>query len=38
MSRIVIEMHQRPTRLAIILIIAVMLPVWWLTGDYSPWG
>lgn len=36
MSRIIIEMHQRPTRLAIIVIITVMLPIWWMTGDFSP--
>lgn len=36
MSRIIIEMHQRPTRLAMVVIAAFLIPVWWLTGDMSP--
>ena len=36
MSRIIIEMHQRPTRFAIIVLVSILLPIWWLSGDFSP--
>lgn len=29
-------MHQHPTRFAAVALALVLLPVWWLTGDYSP--
>ncbi len=29
-------MHQRPTLVATVVMLAVLLPVWWLSGDFSP--
>jgi hypothetical protein len=36
MTSIILYAHQHPTRAAAIVLAAFLVPIWWLTGDYSP--